>query len=202
MALYLPPSFTAAANVGRELAAAFPFATLITPRADGVPWISHLPLLADPAHADCLLGHIACANGHAAALAGRRSVAVFQGEHGYISPSWYVSPGMVPTWNYRVAHAEGDVEILSAEALAATLDQLATAFEGEAGWSLAQLPVPALAAMSRAIVGFRLRVDRWSVKEKLSQNRRQQDVDSLIAALRGGDAASQDLAARMQAVAR
>lgn len=202
MALYLPPSFTAAANVGRQLAADFPFATLITPQPDGAPWISHLPLLADPEHADCLLGHIACANGHAAALAGSRSVALFQGEHGYISPRWYVRPGMVPTWNYRVAHAEGEVEILSAEALVATLGQLAAAFEGEAGWSLAQLPAPALAAMSRAIIGFRLRVTCWRVKEKLSQNRAPQDVVSLIAALAGGDAAAQALAARMQAVAR
>lgn len=197
MPFYQPPSFAAAANVGRKLAADFPFATLLTQQPD-TPWLSHL-LLPDPQDPDCLLGHLAAANGHSAALLQAPSVAIFHGEHDYISPRWYVSPGMVPTWNYRVAHAHGQAEAVSGDELTALLTQLAARFEGPGGWTQAAVPEKALAAMQRAIVGFRLRVTRWDVKEKLSQNRTPQDINAVIAALQAGNAGQQQLAARMLA---
>ncbi|GGX85571.1 FMN-binding negative transcriptional regulator [Vogesella alkaliphila] len=196
MPLYQPPSFAAAANVGRSLAAEFPFATLLTQQPD-TPWLSHLVLLPDPHDPDCLLGHLAAANGHSAALLHSPSVAIFHGEHGYVSPRWYASPGMVPTWNYRVAHAHGQAEAVSGDELAALLAQLAARFEGPDGWTPAAVPDQALAAMQRAIVGFRLRVTRWEVKEKLSQNRSPADVAAVIAALQAGDGEQRQLAARM-----
>lgn len=196
MPLYQPPSFAAAANVGRNLAAEFPFATLLTQQQD-TPWLSHLLLLPDPQHPDCLLGHLAAANGHSTALLSAPSVAIFHGEHGYVSPRWYVSAGMVPTWNYRVAHAHGQAEAVSGDELTALLTQLAARFEGADGWTPAALPAAALAAMQRAIVGFRLRVTRWEVKEKLSQNRKPEDVAAVIAALQAGDGEQRQLAARM-----
>lgn len=198
MPFYQPPSFAATANVGRNLAADFPFATLLTQQPD-TPWLSHLLLLADPQDPDCLLGHLAAANGHSAALLQAPSVAIFHGEHDYISPRWYVSPGMVPTWNYRVAHAHGQAEAVSGDELTALLTQLAARFEGPGGWTQAAVPEKALAAMQRAIVGFRLRVTRWDVKEKLSQNRTPQDINAVIAALQAGNAGQQQLAARMLA---
>ncbi|GHD77555.1 FMN-binding negative transcriptional regulator [Vogesella fluminis] len=198
MPFYQPPSFAAAANVGRKLAADFPFATLLTQQPD-TPWLSHLLLLPDPQDPDCLLGHLAAANGHSAALLQAPSVAIFHGEHDYISPRWYVSPGMVPTWNYRVAHAHGQAEAVSGDELTALLTQLAARFEGPGGWTQAAVPEKALAAMQRAIVGFRLRVTRWDVKEKLSQNRTPQDINAVIAALQAGNAGQQQLAARMLA---
>ncbi|WP_174873127.1 FMN-binding negative transcriptional regulator [Vogesella oryzae] len=200
MPFYQPPSFTAAANVGRRLAAEFPFATLITQQPES-PWLSHLVLLPDPQQPDCLLGHLAAANGHSAALLAAPSVAIFHGEHDYISPRWYVTPGMVPTWNYRVAHAHGQAEALSGAELSALLAQLAAHFEGSEGWTPAAVPAAALAAMQRAIVGFRLRVSHWEVKEKLSQNRAPQDVAAVIAALQAGDGSQQQLAARMASAA-
>jgi transcriptional regulator len=69
--------------------------------------------------------------------------------------------------------------------------------EGADGWTPAALPAAALAAMQRAIVGFRLRVTRWEVKEKLSQNRKPEDVAAVIAALQAGDGEQRQLAARM-----
>ncbi len=196
MPLYQPPSFAAAANVGRSIADDFPFATLITQQPD-TPWLSHLVLLPDPHHPDCLLGHLAAANGHSAALLAAPSVAIFHGEHGYVSPRWYTSPSMVPTWNYRVAHAHGQAEAVSGDELTALLTQLAARFEGADGWTPALLPATALAAMQRGITGFRLRVHRWEVKEKLSQNRAPQDVAAVIATLAAGDGEQRQLAARM-----
>lgn len=198
MSLYLPPSFQAAADAGHSLVRDFPFATLITPQTDGTPWITHLPLLPDPQQAGCLLGHLANANPHSSALLQMPSVAIFQGEHGYISPRWYVTAGMVPTWNYRVAHAHGQAEKLSATELQASLQQLAAAFEGDA-WTLDEVPPQGLAAMQRSITGFRLRVSHWDIKEKLSQNRRPADISGVIRALQQGSAGDAQLAAIMLA---
>lgn len=196
MSLYCPAVFRAEADYARQVMADNPLATLIT-QTDGEPWLSHLVLLPDPSEPDCLLGHLARANGHAGVLFGQDSVAVFTGVHGYVSPRWYESDGMVPTWNYRVAHAHGRAEGVEGEALSALLQQLALQFEGEAGWNSSALSAQAMAAMQRGIVGFRLRVQRWDVKAKLSQNRLPQDRQGVIAALEQGDEAARLLAASM-----
>lgn len=200
MPLYQPPAFASPASAASALAARHPFATLITPASD-TPWISHLVLLPDPSQPDCLLGHLAAANGHSQALLLAPSVAVFQGEHGYISPRWYQSSGMVPTWNYRVAHAQCAVaQQVSGDELYTLLAQLSARFEGPDGWSPEAVPAQAMAAMQRAIVGFRLPVIQWQCKEKLSQNRSLADRHSVIAALASGQPDEQQLAACMQAV--
>ncbi len=200
MPLYQPPAFASPASAASALAARHPFATLITPASD-TPWISHLVLLPDPSRPDCLLGHLAAANGHCQALLQAPSVAVFQGEHGYISPRWYQSSGMVPTWNYRVAHAQCAVaQQVSGDELYTLLAQLSARFEGPDGWSPEAVPAQAMAAMQRAIVGFRLPVIQWQCKEKLSQNRSLADRHSVIAALASGQPDEQQLAACMQAV--
>ena len=181
--MYTPDAFTGRPAALPALLAAHPFATLITPQADGEPWISHLVLLADPEQPDCLLGHLARANPHSQALLRGRSVALFHGEHGYVSPAWYAAGGaQVPTWNYRVAHAHGVAEEMEGAALLRQLELQVRRFEGESGW---RLPTEnaAIQAMQRAIVGFRLRVTRWDLKEKLSQNRSAVDQDGVAAAL-------------------
>ncbi|PTU70025.1 FMN-binding negative transcriptional regulator [Chromobacterium haemolyticum] len=181
--MYTPDAFSGRPAALTELLAAHPFATLITPQADGEPWISHLVLLADPEQPDCLLGHLARANPHSQALLRGGSVALFHGEHGYVSPAWYAAGGaQVPTWNYRVAHAHGVAEEMEGAALLSQLERQVRCFEGESGWRLPS-ENPAIQAMQRAVVGFRLRVKRWDIKEKLSQNRSAVDRNGVSAAL-------------------
>ena len=196
MSLYCPSAFRAEAEYAARVMADNPLATLITPAADE-PWISHVVLLPDPQHPDCLLGHLARANPHAGVLFAQDSVAVFAGAHGYVSPRWYVSDGMVPTWNYRVAHAHGRAEPVDGALLGELLSQLARHFEGPDGWSADAMPPAAMAAMQRGIVGFRLQVARWEVKAKLSQNRLPQDRQGVIQTLERGDEAARQLAAAM-----
>ena len=61
-----------------------------------------------------LLGHFARANPQFEALQKARHVlAIFQGPHAYVSPTWYAEPShAVPTWNYAVVHAFGTLEII------------------------------------------------------------------------------------------
>ncbi|MGH8429674.1 MAG: FMN-binding negative transcriptional regulator, partial [Solimonas sp.] len=73
-----------------RLVAAHPFALMIS-SATGTPIATPLPLLAERETdgAITLLGHIARASPHTQLLRRHsRALVVFQGAHGYISPSW------------------------------------------------------------------------------------------------------------------
>ena len=37
---------------------------------------------------------------------------MFSGPHAYVSPTWYRTPGTVPTWNYAAVHAYGMCELI------------------------------------------------------------------------------------------
>src|ERR1700722_1470284 len=87
-------------------AATYPFATVITSGRGGIG-ISHLPLLID-ADGKLLRGHVARENPQLDDfVAGVDTLAIFHGPHGYVSPSVYVDPHGVPTWNYAVVHVRG-----------------------------------------------------------------------------------------------
>jgi len=107
--MYIPEPFKAANS--ERLAALIrdnSFGMLVT-APDGIPFVSHLPFLLDSSSGKYgkLLGHMARANPQWRHFASCDEVlAVFQGPHAYISPSWYLSPN-VPTWNYAVAHVRG-----------------------------------------------------------------------------------------------
>lgn len=189
MSLYTPAHFAARDRVAvARLMHDHPFATLITPDAPE-SWVSHLPLLFVPGcepHG-MLLGHFARANPHWQHAAAVESLAVFQGPHAYVSPSWYGQPDrMVPTWNYAAVHAHGTLEIVTgALESRAVLDALVHRFEGgrTAPWQFG-MPNPQRDAMVAAIVAFRMRITRLDGKFKLSQNRSAADRARVAAGLR------------------
>jgi len=176
MSLYVPSHFAARdRTIFARLAHDYPFATLMTPGAPE-PHITHLPLIYVPDRepSGTLLGHFARANPHVHAASASESIAIFQGPHAYVSPSWYEDPAAaVPTWNYAIAHAHGMIQLAQdSEETRAILDLLIQRFEAHraAPWQLGLDPAR-LRAMVDAIVGFRIRVKRIDAKLKLSQNR-------------------------------
>src|SRR5688572_28058136 len=85
------------------------FGTLVS-RHEGERGASHVPLLLDRDHGPhgTLLGHMARANPQWQGFReGEEVLAIFQGPHAYVSPSWYETELSVPTWNYAVVHACG-----------------------------------------------------------------------------------------------
>ncbi len=78
------------------------FALLITPTEDDLK-LTHLPFLLDETRGEhgTLRAHLAKANDHWKYFDGRNSVAIFQGPHAYVSPTWYTEHQSVPTWNMR-----------------------------------------------------------------------------------------------------
>jgi transcriptional regulator len=188
LSVYLPPWFAAHGDDAMaRLVRDYPFATLVT-AAGAEPHISHLPLLhrRGPAPHGTLIGHVARANPHWQVLADRPSVALFQGPHAYVSPSWYTEPAaMVPTWNYAVVHVHGSIELVTdRDATLATVQELTARFESArpAPWHL-QLEGARLDAMLGAIVAFRMTITRVDAKFKLSQNRSATDRERVIAEL-------------------
>jgi transcriptional regulator len=189
MSLYTPAQFTASdraaiARLMHERA----FATLLTPAADE-PMVSHLPLLLVPGcepHGT-LLGHFARANPHWQRAREVASIAIFQGPHAYVSPSWYGAPSrMVPTWNYASVHAHGTLEIVEDAAEAqGIMDALVHRFEAARAvpWRF-ERDARERDALMGAIVTFRMRIRRLDAKFKLSQNRSGDDRARVIAALR------------------
>ncbi|HVZ87208.1 MAG TPA: FMN-binding negative transcriptional regulator [Polyangia bacterium] len=184
--MYVPPAF---AEIDPEklidLCRRHPFATLVTPAA-GELHVSHVPLLVRRRDdAIVIAGHLARENAHARALAeSAATTAIFQGPHGYISPSWYTTSPAVPTWNYVVVHASGPVAIHDDVGFVAELVRELTArFEPPGGWSPDSLPDDFNHMVLGAIIGFELQAARLEGKLKLSQNRSAEDRAGVIAHL-------------------
>lgn len=212
--LYQPPAFREERpDVLRALVRSARLAVLVSNGPDGVPDVTHLPLLLVSGEdgAEALIGHVARGNPHWRRLAeAGRAVAVFTGAEAYVSPNWYAAKAehgkVVPTWNYEAVHAEGTVEIVEdAERLHAFVSRLTEAREAAQPrpWSVADAPAPFVAGQLRGIVGISLRVERLVGKRKLSQNRPPADRDGAIAGLAASDdARDRDAAAAMEAAAR
>lgn len=142
-----------------------------------------------------LRAHIARANPQWKDLAGvSECLVVFQGEHGYVSPSWYAAKAehhkVVPTWNYIAVHAWGRPCITEDAAwLHRQLEDLTRSQESRRPrpWSLGDAPEDYIAGMKRAIVGLEIAITRLEGKWKLSQNRPDADRAGVVAGLRDAD---------------
>ncbi len=183
----------------------YSFVLLVT-AADGIPVASHIPLILDTDTGEGggqrLLGHTAKANPHWRSFDGTaEAMAVFWGPHAYISPSWYETEIMVPTWNYVTVHAYGKPKVLSDPAAARdVLERLTSEYESEATgpWSMDVLPETYIEKQLNGIVAFEMPVDRLEGKFKLSQNRVPADREGAIKGLRGsGDPESLEVARLM-----
>ena len=160
-----------------------PFGMLVT-TPEGVPFVSHLPFLFErPAGSQGkLLGHMARANPQwQHFVEGSKVLVVFQGPHAYVSPSWYLSPG-VPTWNYAVVHLRGIPRLLEGESeLEALVEQITHVHES----NLPNPWKPNLTGERRSkllnmIVGFEIEITHIQGKFKLSQNRPPEDQRSIV----------------------
>jgi transcriptional regulator len=208
--MYVPAHFREDdADTLAALMAAHSFALLVTVDTAGLPFATHQPLLyeRDGGPHGRLLGHIARANPQWRHFAsGKPALAVFQGPHAYISPSWYQVRPAVPTWNYAAVHAYGTPRIIDDQAaVRRLLERLVRTYESgqPAPWSLGHEPETFLASMQRAIVAFEIPVERLEGKWKMSQNRQPVDRERSIAALRhaggAGNLATADVMAALLA---
>ncbi len=182
---------------------AYSFAVLFGPQSDPrspAPLAAtHLPLVVKDEEPHALLeGHFAKANRHWQALAGRETLVVFSGPHSYVSPSLYVDPLSVPTWNYIAVHAYGTLELVEDEAgKEALLAGLIQANEPAYAEQWRAMPDGFRRTMLAGIVGFRIPIARLEGKFKISQNRDLRERQNVQAAHAAGTPDQQALAAWM-----
>jgi transcriptional regulator len=187
-----------------EAMRAYSFAILFGPQSTpevAAPLVAtHLPLVVkDEGPHGLLEGHFARANRHWQALAGCEALVVFSGPHSYVSPTLYVDPLSVPTWNYIAVHAYGLLELVEDEpGKNALLTGLILAHEPAYAEKWRDLPGEFRTSMLAEIVGFRILIQRIEGKFKISQNRNPVERCSVHAAHATGSPDQRELAAWME----
>jgi transcriptional regulator len=186
--MYVPPHFavddlpTLHAFIDRH-----PFG-LLSSQVDGVPFATHLPLLLDRQTSPhgSLLGHVARQNPQWRELSGQRVLCIFNGPHAYVSPTWYQSDKVVPTWNYVAVHAYGRARLIEdPDSVIALVARLTDRFEREmpVPWTFDRTE-PYVRKLATQILGFAVEIDRIEGKWKLNQNHPAERRRRVIAALR------------------
>jgi transcriptional regulator len=187
-----------------EAMQAYSFAILFGPRSapdSQAPLVAtHLPLVVkDEGPHGLIEGHFAIANRHWQSLAERETMVVFPGPHSYVSPTNYVDPHSVPTWNYIAIHAYGTLELVEDDpGKDALLAGLIQANEPAFAEKWHAMPDNFRRSMLAGIVGFRIPISRIEGKFKISQNRAPEERRNVHAAHAAGTADQQALATWMR----
>jgi transcriptional regulator len=198
--MYVPRHFAETrVEVLHELIRRYPLGALVVTTPEG-PEASHIPFEIDlhPAPFGTLRCHLARANPLWEHMAAERPVlVVFQGEQGYVSPSWYAAKQehgkVVPTWDYVAVHASGVAKVVHDAAwLRRMVEDLTHRHEhGRADpWKVSDAPDEYVQKLLGAIVGVEIPVTKLIGKWKMSQNRSVADRQGVIAGLEreGGEA--------------
>lgn len=185
------PSF-AMSDVGeiRRLIEQNPWVTIVSSTESGLV-ASHYAVLLDADSEDLtIVGHVGKPDDLIHGLGEHEMLVVVQGPHGYISPGWYGDVQSVPTWNFVSAHLTGTPELLTPEENLEVLERLVARFESG-------LPQPRLMweppndpefvrRLEKGTVGFRLTPTKVVGKRKLSQNKPDETVETVIVELQSG----------------
>ncbi len=152
------------------------FATIISSTVS-YPLASHTPLLIHKTDSGYTLsGHLAKANKHTKAFQnGMKVLAIFQGAHGYIS-SYAKDPekmSLLPTWDYQLVHAHGELKVLSDDELRSFMHTLTSTMElnQPKKMDLTSYPKNDLDQMLKRIIGFQIEVKEWFGCFRMNQNR-------------------------------
>lgn len=176
--MYLPPQFDAKDRLAAvDLMREHPFASLISSDDDGLPFVTHLPLVLDDRGDQglVLLGHCARPNPHWRFLLARpRAVVSFLGPHAYLSPSVYPDLARVPTWNYLAVDCTVETRLIED---AASKDMLLKRLiaEHEPAYALQWrgLDPDFQTKLLGGIVAFELDIVALQCKLKLNQHRKE-----------------------------
>lgn len=199
--MYLPAHFAEERDETiAQLIADYPLGTLVTLGSEGLS-ANHIPFLFDRTAGPhgTLRGHVARGNtvwhDHTAA---HETLVIFQGPQAYISPNWYPTKQdehrVVPTYNYAVVHAYGQLVIHDDEKwLRGFLGRLTKRMESPQPqpWKMGDAPQEYLTTMVQGIVGVEVVLSRLVGKWKVSQNRLPVDREGAAAGLRAAGGAEQ-----------
>lgn len=189
--MYLPKHFSVEENQqALRIVDTNPFATLVSFDEQNEPFFNNIPILIEQDNGNSikLIGHMARRNPQWKHFAnGSKVIAIFNGPHTYVTPTWYVSGRDVPTWNYAVVHCRGTAKLREEfDELVKILKKMTVRFEelNSRPWKF-ELPDDLIEpkVLTSAIVGFEINVEKIEAKFKLSQNRSTEDKNGIIEGL-------------------
>jgi transcriptional regulator len=162
------------------------FAQLICADARGAPVCTPVPFIRRDGR---LWTHLAAANPQGGLLAdGRAVLCQFLGPHAYVSPSLYVEPDHVPTWNYVQVAVTGRMAAVDRDRSRWIVEETVREHEGR---RTSPWPIEKMGQRVKDLLGgiraFEVLVDGIEGRYKLSQNRSAADRQAVIDALCHGD---------------
>jgi transcriptional regulator len=176
---------------------------LVAAVVDGEPQFAYAPAVVyDEGPRGGVRFHLARAN-PLAKLDGAKVRLSFLGPDTYVSPDWYKTEGLVPTWNYVAVEGAGIAQQLDQSALRQLLVDLSAAHEErlrpKKPWTIDKVPAAKMDALLNAIVGFEVSFETLEGKFKLSQDKRPEDFGGVVDALETSrDTGAQAVAAAMK----
>lgn len=179
-----PYHFTDDPEVVRKLIREHPWGILVSSN-DGQLVASHYPLLLDEDSEQlAIFTHVGRPDEEVHGFGEREIMLIVQGNHGYVSPSWY-APGAsrAPTWNFTAAHCYGVPQILDEQANLRTLARLVEHFERHVDKPML-LDLEWGAPVAKGTVGIRLPITRFVCKLKMSQDKDPETQQRVVRALR------------------
>ncbi len=179
--MYSPEAFKITdENIVEDFIAKNPFA-ILTSEENGKIEVTHLPInrLKDGK----LYGHFAKANAHSNIDETKEVCFIFNGEHAYISPTYYESSFNVPTWNYSAVHIYGKVKYIDDDdKVWQLLNETTKIYEGQNGWQLPQ--EDRFKDLTKFLSFFEIDITNIEAKFKFNQNKSKEDIQKVIQSLK------------------
>jgi transcriptional regulator len=198
--MYIPKHFNIS-DIGEAVMfmRRYSFATLINV-SGGLPVATHLPFVVEQHDERVVLySHLAKANTQSADLLSGNSLVIFTEPHAYIAPKLYEKELNVPTWNYIAVHAYGEAQLIEDEPeQLLELERMITSYDAGYLKQWSGLPLEYKLKLCKGIMMFKITVTDLQGKKKLSQNRTDNDRQSIINAFsHSTDANEQTIAGYM-----
>ena len=193
--MYIPRHFQPSDKAAQEFLSQIESGHLVSNTEKGL--ISTLlPLIYDK-ETNSLLGHAAKLSDQVSLPTNQEALVISMLNETYISPNWYASKEehhkVVPTWDYMLVHAYGQLVIHNdPDWILNQVTRLTNHFEASQSkpWNVDQAPTDYVDGQIRAIVGIELKINRIEASFKMSQNKSKADLDGVIAGLQKADKVS------------
>lgn len=147
--------------------------------------------------------HISRANPQAKTIKdGDEVLCDFLGAHTYISSSWYDHIN-VSTWNYEAVQIYGKVQLMDSEELYQHLDQLTAKYEKpqQCPMMVKDMGREFVEKEMKGAFGLKIIPTEIFIKQKLSQNRKEADFQSIISHLENSsDIYAEKIAEKMKLI--
>ena len=186
--MYIPKHFQPSDKAAQEFLSQIESGHLVSNTEKGLV-STLLPLIYDQ-ETNSLLGHVAKLNDQVSLPTNQEALVISMLNETYISPNWYASKEehhkVVPTWDYMMVHAYGQLVIHDEpEWILNQVTRLTNHFEANQPkpWNVDQAPTDYVDGQIRAIVGIELKINRIEASFKMSQNKSKADLDGVIAGL-------------------